>query len=77
MVGAEKGKEIDTRDTGQEQGRKPKHVYSRGLTAGRTPEHLDELYAMHLANHMWTLKYAKSLTNYTPRVIESCYQKDL
>ena len=33
MVGAEKGKDIDTHDTGQEQGGKPKHVYSRGLTA--------------------------------------------
>ena len=42
-----------------------------------TPEHLDELYAMHRANHTWTLNDAKSLTNYTPRVIESYNQNGL
>jgi hypothetical protein len=79
MVGAGKGKDIDTHDTGQQQGGKPKHVYSARLDcrwgdAKSTPEHLDELYVMHSANHTWTLK---SLTNYTPRVIESYNQNGL
>jgi hypothetical protein len=82
MVGAGKGKDIDTHDTGQQQGGKPKHVYSARLDcrwgdAKSTPEHLDELYAMHRANHTRTLNYAKSLTNYTPRVNESYNQNCL
>ena len=80
MVGAEKGKDIDTHDTGQEQGGKPKtfaRLDCRWDDAKSTPEHLDELYAMHRANHTWTLNDAKSLTNYTPRVIKSYNQNGL
>jgi hypothetical protein len=49
----------------------------RSGNAKSTPEHLDKFYAMHRTNHTWTLNDAKSLTNFTPSVIQSCIQNGL